>query len=606
MNDDHAGRKSVLSKSHGSSVVEQPGAVVIVNADDWGRDVVTTDRSLDCIDRGVVSSVSAMVFMGDSDRAAHLARQHGVDAGLHLNLTMPYSKPQCPSRLMEQQEKISRFLRSHRFAPVLYHPGLAASFEYVVRAQQEEYERLYGTPANRIDGHHHMHLCANIVFQNLLPRGIIVRRNIFLWPGEKSWSNRAYRRWQDRLLSHRYRLADFFFDLLPLDPCSRMERIFQLGTRFNVEVETHPINNDEYKFLVDGELMRCAGKLEVARGYLLRSSDCGARVEKDCMSLSGIGEKSEKIASRVDAINPAPEQHNKHISVCICTYKRPLPLKRLLLELSRQKTEGLFTYSIVVADNDEARSAEATIEEYRLTSAVPVKYVVEPRRSIALARNKVVTSAEGEYSAFIDDDEFPTPEWLLTLFKAYKYYEVDGVLGPVLRSFDEVPPAWLKKGQFYIRRVNTTGMRVNWREARTGNVLINRRIIAGDASPFRPEFRVGEDQEFFKRKIEEGCAFVWCAEAEVYEVVPPARWKRNYLVRRALLGGAMDTRLSTFGIRNVVKAAIAVPLYGLLLPFTLLFGQHRFMGLLVSLCYHLGRLFALLGIDLVREEYVTD
>jgi len=324
------------------------------------------------------------------------------------------------------------------------------------------------------------------------------------------------------------------------------------------------------------------------------------------MSLSHTDANSEKIADGIDLAVFVQDRAITHISVCICTYKRPLPLKRLLNELSRQETEGLFTYSIVVADNDEEKSAEDTVAEYRRTSAVPVKYVVEPKRSIALARNKVVNNADGEYSAFIDDDEFPIQKWLLTLFKTCNNYKVDGVLGPVLRSFDEVPPEWLKKGQFYIRRVNPTGMKVDWREARTGNVLINRRIIAGNASPFRPEFRVGEDQEFFKRKIEEGCVFIWCAEAEVFEVVPPARWKRNYLVRRALLGGAMDTRLSTFGIRNVVKAIIAIPLYALLLPFALLLGQHRFMELLVSLCYHLGRLFAVFGISLVREEYVTD
>ena len=65
-------------------------------------------------------------------------------------------------------------------------------------------------------------------------------------------------------------------------------------------------------------------------------------------------------------------------------------LKRLLKELIRQETGGLFTYSIVVADNDEARSAEATVEDFRVDSEVPITYCVEPRRNIALARNKVV------------------------------------------------------------------------------------------------------------------------------------------------------------------------------------------------------------------------
>ncbi len=65
------------------------------------------------------------------------------------------------------------------------------------------------------------------------------------------------------------------------------------------------------------------------------------------------------------------------------------------VELSQQDTAGLFTYSVVVADNDREKSAETTVEEFRLTSAVEVKYCVEPRQGIALARNNVVENAGG-------------------------------------------------------------------------------------------------------------------------------------------------------------------------------------------------------------------
>lgn len=246
-------------------------ATIIINADDWGRDVVTTDRSLDCLLHGAVSSVSAMVFMQDSRRASELASQHGVDAGLHLNLTTPFSAPQCPPRLAEHQRRLARFLTSNRFAQVVYHPGLAGSFEYVVKAQLEEFGRLYGPPG-RVDGHHHMHLCANVLSQKLLPAGTIVRRNFSFAPGEKSAINRFYRNWQDRSLARRHRIADFFFSLPPLEPRSRLKHFFDLANRFfYVELETHPAIPQEYDFLLGGEFPICAGKVGVARGYRLRS-----------------------------------------------------------------------------------------------------------------------------------------------------------------------------------------------------------------------------------------------------------------------------------------------------------------------------------------------
>jgi succinoglycan biosynthesis protein ExoM len=296
----------------------------------------------------------------------------------------------------------------------------------------------------------------------------------------------------------------------------------------------------------------------------------------------------------------------KHISVCICTYKRPQFLKRLLQELGKQDTGGLFTYSIVVADNDHLQSAEPAISEFAAGSTTPIKYCVEPRQNIALARNKVIENANGDFVAFIDDDEFPGKTWLLRLFKTCEEYKVDGVLGPVRRHFDEEPPQWLVKSQLYERSINPTGSRVDWQDARTGNVLLKRQVFAAGEPPFRPEFRAGEDQDFFRRKIEQGYNFIWSADAVAYEVVPPARWARKYMLRKALLRGATARLQPSCGLLSIAKSLFAVLAYSLALPFAFLLGHHRFMTLLVKLFDHLGKVLAVMGINPVREQYVTD
>jgi cellulose synthase/poly-beta-1,6-N-acetylglucosamine synthase-like glycosyltransferase len=223
-----------------------------------------------------------------------------------------------------------------------------------------------------------------------------------------------------------------------------------------------------------------------------------------------------------------------------------------------------------------------------------------------LARNKAVENATGDFVAFIDDDEFPAAEWLLNLFKTCADYNVDGVLGPVKRHFDETPPQWMTKSTFYERPEYETGYVLTWRQGRSGNLLVKRELFTAGSQPFDPQFRTGEDQDFLRRMMDHGRVFVWCNEAVVYEVVPPVRWRRTFLLKRALLRGAMEPKMATFGVRDVMKSVIAVPLYVLGLPFALLLGQHRFMSLFVRLCDHLGKLLALAGIHLVREEYVTD
>lgn len=241
--------------------------VLIVNADDWGRDRETTDRSLECVRCAAVSSVSAMVFMKDSERAAAIALEQGIDAGLHLNFTTPFSAPGIPALLSGHQQRLSQYLLRHRLSQGVFHPGLIRSFEYVVAAQRNEFARLYGSEADRLDGHHHMHLCANVLLGGLLPPGTVVRRNFSFQPGEKSISNRFYRHAVDRALARRHRLTDLFFSLPPLAPSGRLERIFSLAGRFVVEIETHPLNPAEYCFLTQGEMLGLVGDCPIAAGF---------------------------------------------------------------------------------------------------------------------------------------------------------------------------------------------------------------------------------------------------------------------------------------------------------------------------------------------------
>src|SRR6266568_8496339 len=101
-----------------------------------------------------------------------------------------------------------------------------------------------------------------------------------------------------------------------------------------------------------------------------------------------------------------------HVTVCVCTFRRPALLERLLEKLQHQTTNGLFTYSVVVCDNDAEQSATSIVSAARENVGIEITYCCEPRENIALARNKALEGARGNFVAFIDDDEFPTSDWL--------------------------------------------------------------------------------------------------------------------------------------------------------------------------------------------------
>ena len=278
-------------------------------------------------------------------------------------------------------------------------------------------------------------------------------------------------------------------------------------------------------------------------------------------------------------------------------------LERLLRDIFTQETAGAFTFSVVVTDNDSSESARSVVERCGKETGLAIAYVVEPERNIAVARNTAVANAHGDFIQFIDDDEFPVAGWLLNLFRTCESTGVAGVLGPVKPHFEYEPPKWLVKGGFYQRPGHTTGFVMPWHECRTGNVLLRRSILDAVEPPFRREFGAGgEDQDFFRRMIQKGHRFVWCDEAVAYEVVPPSRWSRRFMIHRALLRGRNTFRHPKHRFRNLLKSLIAVPAYALALPVLLLAGHHYFMKYLVKLADHAGRLLASVGLNPVTNR----
>jgi glycosyltransferase involved in cell wall biosynthesis len=268
--------------------------------------------------------------------------------------------------------------------------------------------------------------------------------------------------------------------------------------------------------------------------------------------------------------------------------------------------------------------------EFAANAPFKVFYCVAPdENNIALARNKAIEMAlaqirarrnddgggaeasESDFIAFIDDDEFPADDWLAKLLEtlAVTHPEASGVLGPVRPHFESPPPAWILKGRFCDRPEHPTGTTLEWPQTRTGNALIRaslfKKLAEEGEPPFRKEFGTGgEDQDFFRRMIQErGCTFVWCNEAIAFETVPPSRWTRSYMWKRALLRGRNSLKHSHGRLRTILKSIVAVPIYVVSLPITLIFaGQAAMMKCSVKLCDHLGRILTLLGINPVRER----
>jgi succinoglycan biosynthesis protein ExoM len=297
-----------------------------------------------------------------------------------------------------------------------------------------------------------------------------------------------------------------------------------------------------------------------------------------------------------------------HISICVCTFKRPRLLARLLEQLNTQKTDGVFSYSVVVVDNDDQESGRSAVESARTSAKYAIEYDVEPQRSISHARNRSVRNATGDLVAFIDDDEFPDDAWLLTHLKTLLSTKADGVLGPVKPHFEGEGPAWLvKSGLLERASLKTDEVIRDSIHTRTGNVLLWRRIFDDPDGHFDARYgrSGGGDAVFFKTMMAKGKVFVWCNEAVVYETVLPERQTRKYYLKRAFTRGMTEAWATSPFRMSTLKSLVAIVVYTCALPFLLLAGQHAFMKCLVKNCDHLAKILGYMGIRVIKERPYT-
>lgn len=224
--------------------------MLIITADDYGKTVQATDRILDCFRSHSITSASAMVFMEDSERAAALSRETDLEVGLHLNLTEAFTGSAVDDNARQQHVRVERYLNGHRFAHAVYNPFLSDAFRLLIKSQWVEFVRLYGRPPDFVNGHHHMHLSANVLGQQLLPARSRMRGPFTFKAGEKSRVNRWYRGRLARRLRESYITPDCLYSIEPLTDFARLRHITQESMLRNIELEVHPEDAAQHQLLL--------------------------------------------------------------------------------------------------------------------------------------------------------------------------------------------------------------------------------------------------------------------------------------------------------------------------------------------------------------------
>jgi succinoglycan biosynthesis protein ExoM len=298
------------------------------------------------------------------------------------------------------------------------------------------------------------------------------------------------------------------------------------------------------------------------------------------------------------------------VAICIGTFKRRELLRKLLAGLSNLAFRKMPApeIKVIVVDNDASRTGEYACAETPLPW--PKKYVVEPRRGIAVVRNRAVLEAgNADFIAFLDDDEVPTAFWLDELLWTYAKFEADVVAGPVFTDFAADVPKWVLAGKFFARPAFQTGCSMD--KCSTNNVLIRREVF--DQVPsFNEQFELtgADDTEFFMRVRRAGFKIVWANDAIVHEAISKTRANFGWLLRRAYrLGNSWSLCESSLDGRFVTRVARAAKAFAWMarglaqLALSAFQGKTAVVWALRTICYGAGQLSGLAGHK--YQEYRT-
>ncbi|MFZ6655989.1 glycosyltransferase [Undibacterium sp. TJN19] len=258
------------------------------------------------------------------------------------------------------------------------------------------------------------------------------------------------------------------------------------------------------------------------------------------------------------------------LSICICTYKRPLLLKRLLQAILDQTLSG-HSIEVVVVDNDVESSASDVLKDMASVFGTRLKSYNLAYPNISLARNAAIAAATGIWVVMIDDDEVPVLEWLAQLVQVQNAHHADVIFAPVLPEYSEQTPEWIRRGGFFDRRRLATGTLIDHRDARSGNVMIRHSLLNAltqaqkdQAGPFDPAFGTtgGEDTMLFRQLAKLGAVMVWCDEAPAYEAIPADRATAKWLLQRSYRTGQLFIRTELAMLAGTKKWMSALMLSG--------------------------------------------
>jgi glycosyltransferase involved in cell wall biosynthesis len=172
-------------------------------------------------------------------------------------------------------------------------------------------------------------------------------------------------------------------------------------------------------------------------------------------------------------------------SIIICTRNRSDSIGETLAAIARSEVPP---FEVLIVDSSTDAEKEKTRQ---LAGQHGVKYLVEPRRGLSIARNTGIAAATGDVIVFTDDDCIPEKDWL----------------GNTLRNFSE-PAVWACTAR--VVQHSGEGARNLFEEVAGQDLGVERRIFSEQDLQFGIGMFVSNVMKVFAKHMKSRAPGPWC------------------------------------------------------------------------------------------------
>lgn len=245
---------------------------------------------------------------------------------------------------------------------------------------------------------------------------------------------------------------------------------------------------------------------------------------------------------------PTDRKPSPHVVVSAPTCRRPKMLGQLLDSFATLAPPEVGSVTFLIVDNAPDAPVADVVESFRQRTGVDVRYVLEPEAGIPFARNRALDVAESlgaDFVAFVDDDEYVAPDWLVKILAHQEKTRAHIVGGPVRLAPDQARAFLDRVVERGVRRRYERKEEKNARRHRAGTdgaVTMITNNWLGDLAWMRSvglrfdialRYSGGSDTALYHKAKSLGAKTSWCPDAIVYETVPADRMSLGYQYRRA-------------------------------------------------------------------------